>query len=98
MTIQELIAKMSAGASSKSAFGNTVKFSTDQGAIYIDGMQNPPQVSGDDKPADCTIKMTFSDLTDLIGGKIDGMTAFMSGKLKIEGDMGVAMKLQSILR
>jgi len=26
------------------------------------------------------------------------MTAFMTGKLKIEGDMGVAMKLQSILR
>lgn len=98
MNIQELITKMSAGASSKSAFGNTVKFATDQGAIYIDGKQSPPQVSGDDKPADCTIKMSLSDLTDLIGGKLDGMTAFMSGKLKIEGDMGVAMKLQSILR
>ena len=33
-----------------------------------------------------------------IGGKLDGMTAFMTGKLKIEGDMSVAMKLQSILR
>ena len=31
-------------------------------------------------------------------GKLDGMSAFMTGKLKIEGDMGVAMKLQSILR
>jgi putative sterol carrier protein len=34
----------------------------------------------------------------MINGKLDGMTAFMTGKLKIEGDMGVAMKLQSILR
>jgi putative sterol carrier protein len=42
--------------------------------------------------------MAFSDLDDMIGGKLDGMTAFMTGKLKIEGDMGVAMKLQSILR
>jgi putative sterol carrier protein len=98
MSIQDLISKMSAGASSKTAFGNTVKFATDEGSIYIDGKQSPPQVTGDDKPADCTIKMSLADLTDLIGGKLDGMTAFMSGKLKVEGDMGVAMKLQSILK
>jgi putative sterol carrier protein len=42
--------------------------------------------------------MDFSDFSDMIAGKLDGMTAFMTGKLKIEGDMGVAMKLQSILR
>ena len=98
MTLQELTAKMSEGASKKTAFGNTVKFSTDEGNIYIDGMQSPPTVSNDDKEADCTIKMAFSDLVDLTGGKLDGMSAFMTGKLKIEGDMGVAMKLQTILR
>ena len=31
-------------------------------------------------------------------GEMDGTTAFMMGKLKIEGDMGIAMKLQSVLR
>jgi putative sterol carrier protein len=98
MTLQELTAKMSEGASKKTAFGNTVKFSTDEGNIYIDGMQSPPSVSNDDKGADCTIKMSLSDLVDLVGGKLDGMSAFMTGKLKIEGDMGVAMKLQTILR
>jgi putative sterol carrier protein len=98
MTLQELTSKMKEGASKKSAFGNTVKFSTDQGVIYIDGNQSPPNVNNDDKAADCTIKMDFGDFTDLIDGKLDGMTAFMTGKLKIEGDMGVAMKLQSILR
>ncbi|MDP2330038.1 MAG: SCP2 sterol-binding domain-containing protein [Reyranella sp.] len=98
MTLQEITAKMSEGASKKTAFGNTVKFSTDQGVVYIDGMQSPPTVSNDDKAADCTLKMDFSDFSDLIGGKLDGMTAFMTGKLKIEGDMGVAMKLQTILR
>jgi len=30
--------------------------------------------------------------------QLDGMTAFMTGKLKIEGDMGVAMKLQGLMR
>ena len=98
MTLQEITAKMKEGAAKKSSFGNTVKFTTDQGVVHIDGNANPPNVSNDDKAADCTLKMTFADFSDLIGGKLDGMTAFMTGKLKIEGDMGVAMKLQSILR
>ena len=98
MTLAELTAKMKEGASKKSSFGNTVKFATDQGVVYIDGNQNPPSVTNDDKDADCTLRMDFSDFSDMIAGKLDGMTAFMTGKLKIEGDMGVAMKLQSILR
>ena len=97
MTLQEITAKMKEGAAKKSAFGNTVKFSTDQGVVYIDGNANPPAVTNDDKDADCTLKMDFSDFSDLIERKLDGMTAFMTGKLKIEGDMGVAMKLSSIL-
>lgn len=98
MTLQEITEKMKEGASKKTAFGNSVKFATDQGVVHIDGNQTPPAVTNDDKAADCTIKMDFGDFADLIGGKLDGMTAFMTGKLKIEGDMSVAMKLQSILR
>jgi putative sterol carrier protein len=97
-TLQEITEKMKEGASKKSSFGNTVKFTTDQGVVYIDGNQTPPAVTNDDKDADCTLRMDFSDFSDMIAGKLDGMTAFMTGKLKIEGDMGVAMKLQSILR
>jgi putative sterol carrier protein len=98
MTLAELTEKMKEGAGAKQGFGNTVKFATPDGAIFIDGKQSPPVISNDDGAADCTIKMALSDLIDLMGGKLDGMTAFMTGKLKVEGDMGVAMKLQSILR
>lgn len=98
MTLQEITAKMKEGAASKSSFGNTVKFATDQGVVYIDGNATPPDVSNDDKAADCTLNMAFSDFEDLIARRADGMSLFMTGKLKIEGDMGVAMKLQSILR
>ena len=45
-----------------------------------------------------TISMKDSDFVDLATGKLDGTAAFMSGRLKIKGDMGLAMKLQSILR
>jgi putative sterol carrier protein len=45
-----------------------------------------------------TISMSDSDFVDLATGKLDGTAAFMTGKLKIQGDMGLAMKLQGILR
>jgi len=45
-----------------------------------------------------TISMKDTDFVDLATGKLDGTAAFMSGKLKIKGDIGLAMKLQGILR
>jgi putative sterol carrier protein len=97
-SLQEVTAMLKEGASRRSAFGNTVKFRTDQGVIFIDGNQSPPSVSNDDKGADCTLRMDFSDFVALISGEVDGMAAFMTGRLKIEGDMGVALKLRNILR
>ena len=93
MTLQEITTRMKERASSKSSFGNTVKFATDQGVVYIDGNANPPVVSNDDKGADCTVKMDFGDFADLIGGKLDGMTAFMTGKLQLDGDLMLAQRI-----
>jgi putative sterol carrier protein len=45
-----------------------------------------------------TITMAASDFIELVEGKLDGTMAFMSGKLKVKGDMGLAMKLQNVLR
>ena len=36
------------------------------------------------------------DWLDMIGGKLNGQMAFMSGKLKLKGDMGFAMKMGSL--
>jgi len=40
-----------------------------------------------------TLTMAASDWIDMVSGKLNGQMAFMSGKLKIKGDMGLAMKL-----
>jgi putative sterol carrier protein len=45
-----------------------------------------------------TLTMGAQDFVDMTSGKLDGMSAFMSGKLRISGDMGLAMKLQSLFR
>jgi len=41
--------------------------------------------------------MASDDFADLVGGKLNGMTAFMGGKLKVKGDLALAMQLQSLL-
>nr|XP_057929199.1 sterol carrier protein 2b isoform X2 [Doryrhamphus excisus] len=48
------------------------------------------------KKADCTISMSDSDLLALLTGKMNPQTAFFQGKLKITGNMGLAMKLQNL--
>ena len=43
-----------------------------------------------------TITMAAQDYLDMINGKLNPQMAFMSGKLKIAGDMGLAMKMQQL--
>jgi putative sterol carrier protein len=45
-----------------------------------------------------TLTMTAQDYVDMTMGKLNGQMAFMSGKLKIAGDMGLAMKLQTLFK
>jgi putative sterol carrier protein len=47
--------------------------------------------------AKCTVAMTEGDFLNLVNGKLNPQMAFMTGKLKIQGDMGLALKLQQIL-
>ena len=94
MTKTELAAKMQdAGAVLP---GKTVKLDFgDNGMIMLDGVGNT--VTEDDGAADTTIKITWEDWQAMADGQLDGMTAFMTGKLKVEGDMSNAMQLQGVL-
>ncbi len=47
--------------------------------------------------AKCTVAAVDLDFLAIVNGKLNAQMAFMSGKLKIQGDMGLAMKLQQIL-
>ena len=67
----------------------------DEGTVMLDGVAQA--VTEEDGAADTTIKVAWADWEDMSSGKLDGMTAFMQGKLKVEGDMGNAMQLQGVL-
>jgi len=76
--------------------GKKVKFDFgDAGKIFLDGAAN--KVSTDDAAADTTIKVKLDDFVSMAQGQLDATAAFMQGKLRVEGDMGVAMQLQSVM-
>ena len=47
--------------------------------------------------ADCTVTIEASDFVDLYNGDAQGAMLFMSGKLQVEGNMGLALKLQDLM-
>ena len=94
MTKQELVGRMQEGGAWIA--GKRVKLDFgDDGTIMLDGAAQ--QVSEDDGAADTTIKVSWDDWQAMAAGQLDGMTAFMTGKLKVEGDMSNAMQLQGVL-
>ena len=90
--------EMAAALNERSAWlpGKRVKLDFgDEGCVMLDGVGNA--VTEDDGAADTTIKVAWEDWQAMREGKLDGMTAFMQGKLKVEGDMSNAMQLQGVL-
>ena len=69
----------------------------DDCVIVLDATQVPNTVSNEDSDAQCTMALSIENFMEMAEGKLDGTAAFMSGKLKIQGDMGIAMKLGPIL-
>lgn len=81
-----------------SGLAATLKFDCgDDGRVYIDGQSTPNSVSNEDADADCTVGITLDDLAALVKGDLEPTTGFMMGKLKVSGDMSVALRLQRVI-
>ena len=89
-TLQELTDRVKTAVGDDSGLGKSLKFNLKgDGVVFIDG----GTVTNDDSPADLTMTIALDDLVAMGEGKLDPMTAVMSGRLQLS-DMGVAMGLQ----
>jgi putative sterol carrier protein len=86
--VAALSAKMDGG------FDGTAKFVVEgEGAIIIDG----DGVRAGDDDADVTLTADADTFKEILAGEVNPTSAFMTGKLSVDGDMGMAMKLGSVL-
>ncbi|AEI37393.1 MAG: SCP2 sterol-binding domain-containing protein [Zymomonas mobilis subsp. pomaceae] len=77
--------------------GSKIKFDFGQeGSILLDGIGR--KVEKDDGPADSVISLSWADFQALADGNLNPMTAFMTGRVKVQGAMGPAMQLKQIFQ
>jgi putative sterol carrier protein len=93
----EVFTQLQNKANEAEAIGGTLKFVIDDLTVFVDGTGNTNVVSQEDNEADCTITTSASTLMELQSGDLNPMMAVMGGKVKIAGDMGLAMKVQSLM-
>tara|TARA_R110002124_G_scaffold71357_2_gene191289 strand:- start:573 stop:875 length:303 start_codon:yes stop_codon:yes gene_type:complete len=93
MSLQILTDRITEILGSDSGLDATLKFKTDEGSVFVDGKVVPNIVSQEDLEADCTFEVTVKNALKLMDGDMNPMMALMSGKLKIDGDMGIAMSI-----
>ena len=94
-TVAEITDRLRAAMKGRPGLPKSLKLDfKGEGFIHVDGQA----VTNADAPADCTVVVSREDLAALARGELDPMSAMLRGRLKIKGDMAVAMQLQSMLR
>lgn len=91
--IQTLKSRLEAIVGEGEGVNATVKFLTDEGIIFLDGTQKPIVFTEEDADADCTFEISAKNALKLLDRDLNPMMALMMGKLKIHGQMDVAMQL-----
>ena len=86
-----------ADASKLAGMNNSYVFDIDgAGMWFVTVEDGTVSVREGDGEADCTISTTEDNFKKILSGEQNATSAYMTGKLKIKGDMGAAMKLQKL--
>ncbi|RMG66180.1 MAG: acyl-CoA dehydrogenase [Bacteroidetes bacterium] len=94
--LDALLPRLTEKVAAAPRLGSRLKLALGTRSLLIDGTGDANALQAQDGPADCTLSLAEGDFVDLLRGKLDPMAALMGGKLTIDGDMAVAMKVQSL--
>lgn len=96
MSLESIIPTLQERVQLADSLGSSLKFEFGDQRLIIDGTQGDNVLTTEDQDADCTVKVSLDNFKSLINGDLNPMSAFMSGAIKIDGDMSIALKLQSL--
>lgn len=97
MNLEAIFAGMQEKAAKLDPINATLKLAVGDLNVYVDGTGDSNVITQEDKEADCVITASMETMQKLMAGDLNPMMAVMTGKVSIKGDMGVAMKVQSLL-
>ena len=84
-------------AGKTSGMNNTYVFAIDGAGTWTVAVTDAgATVAEGDQGGDCTLETSAETFSRMVSGEQNPTTAYMTGKLKIKGDMGAAMKLQKL--
>lgn len=70
----------------------------ENGGTWTVDLTQPAVTNTSSGKAQCTISMSSKDFVDIISEKLNAQMAFLQGRLKVAGDMSLALKLGTILK
>src|SRR6516225_5241991 len=98
MSTGELIEILRKRATGYPKLGYKVKVLLEEGGvIFWDGTSDQPAIGEEDGEADTTLRLSEENFRKFLAGSLDPTLAYMTGKLKVEGKLGVAMKINAML-
>ncbi len=96
MNIETILELVNERAAKAAPLGSSIRFDLEGDQIHLDGKAGTNTVTQSGESADCVASLSKEDFHGLLTGTLDPMGAFMGGRIKIDGDMSVAMKLPSL--
>jgi putative sterol carrier protein len=98
MSLESFTERVKKVVGTDSGLGKSVKFDLKEvGVVYVDATQIPNIISHEDKEADCTVKISEENANKMLDGSLNLMAAYMTGKVKVNGDMEMAMKVVQLI-
>jgi putative sterol carrier protein len=98
MSLEDATAAIRAKAGISPPLGHRIQFDLGaDGIIHWDGSQTPPVIDNTAREAETTISISLENLNRLVAGVLNPTMAYMTGKLKIQGSMGIALKMSQLL-
>lgn len=91
--LDQAVTELNRRLAGKDFAGTAMFVLTGEGSIFVDR----GEARKGEGPAEVTLTATPETLRDILTGALNPTSAFMSGRLALDGDMGSAMKLASAL-